>query len=328
MARRLIFPCPICDEVFLGQEAFQRHICQNEPEEVGSGWLVLEGRGSTPLFDVARLDEHLVVAMGEAGVALVGQDGTVLERFPEVCFRLVQGQEEVILWAPEKVFRLSRAGLKFWFRRQLDKAARETGAGFWPVVIEHELHLTDLQSDRGASAGRRRSFPLVSGLCLGADRLGWSGGSIGGLHWYEVWEYPGLGLLQKRSFEWKEHSLPVIGSDRMFWLRCGQTGQYHAVDSTMIAPVWLAYDHAPRVEGHYLVVNAKHQLSSQLTVVDLTRPGRQLQILLPDTYYRDLHGEARVQWRIQDECLYIVDSRGRLAAVNLHDGRAQFTHLL
>ncbi|MFN8608242.1 MAG: hypothetical protein U0931_11970 [Vulcanimicrobiota bacterium] len=325
MSRRRIVSCPICDEVFLGPECLQRHRCQAQGTPAGEGWLVLQGRGETPLFDVARLERgRWLVAMGLQGLAVVDVDGSSLKRFPHHCFNLVQGPDTVLARTEKGVYRLQAGRLKRWLPGAYKLAARKTQDGFWPVVVENQLQLMD----QDGRLVRRRNFSSRAWqLCLEPGRLAWLGMHEVGRWAFEILSFPDLQVECSRPLTWKTDSCPVLGPSGVVWLR-GKEARYYTAGCTYIPPVFPTSEQPPRVEGHFMVLDSMHDLSSHLTVVDLSRPGRQMHVLLPDTYYRDLEGQARVQWRVLGEQLVVVDSRGRLAGIDLNSGQLLFLHYL
>ena len=108
----------------------------------------VEEQGVTPIHDALWLgDGRLLLALGQAGVAILSRSGAFSQRFPQPAYYLVAGERPLVMGSGH-LSRLESGGLKYWCQANPDGWAESHDGFHWLVWAGQELFAIDLTSSQ------------------------------------------------------------------------------------------------------------------------------------------------------------------------------------
>ena len=285
--------------------------------------------GPSTVHDAGLVEGRLLVALGEAGVAVCDRDGRVVWRCPEPAHRLVLPR------SGDRVLLLGRRGERLWrvasldlHRRasrahrdlQLDAFAQVHQDGKWWVGAGSELSALDpLDVDLRALWRNRNVGGAIEDVCQGLEYVSWIARGE-----QTTWCRLELGPLQLRARS-VLNSVDGVASrvvqrpdDGLAWVVLGE-GNVQV--RTRSPSAWATLDLDASVATVRVVAHGQDHL---VLATGAPGPTSALRLLerreLREVLRLEHRGTAEIGARLQAGYLVVWDDRGRARVLHLHTG--------
>ncbi|MBS2040310.1 hypothetical protein JST97_35310 [bacterium] len=257
----------------------------------------VEEQGLTPVYDAHWLgDGRLLLALGQAGVAILGRSGTYSQRFPQPAYHLVAGERPLVVGSGH-LSRLESGGLRYWCQAS-PEGWSETHDGYhWLVWSDRDLFCIDLTSQAWRASSSRQLYSRPNEVNVTGHSASVDMGSR-----VQTLRIPQLDLTRDLEIPSAHrlvtpHGFEPIRVEGNFWHYRNQR-----------LPLLGSHPHF-RERGGYCLVETACAEGQQLLIFSTAHPSEQFSLLLPRT--------QRMRVRVYNWIVVVCDNLGRVLVADL-----------